>query len=129
MARQRKLTEEREKLISQLLSTDQSEDARDVQSMLKDLLGDTLQGMLEVELEDDLGYSKYDYTNQSTDNRRNGYSKKTVTSSMGDLTLDIPRDREGDFEPQVVKKHQTDISSIEDQLMSNRLHIFHAKNI
>ncbi len=118
MARQRKLTEEREKLISQLLSTDQPEDAGDVQSMLKDLLGDTLQGMLEVELEDDLGYSKYDYTNQSTDNRRNGYSKKTVTSSMGDLTLDIPRDREGDFEPQVVKKHQTDISSIEDQVMS-----------
>ncbi len=118
MARQRKLTEERKKLINQLLSTDQPEDAGDVQSMLKDLLGDTLQGMLEVELEDDLGYSKYDYTNQSTDNRRNGYSKKTVTSSMGDLTLDIPRDREGGFEPQVVKKHQTDISSIEDQVMS-----------
>ena len=118
MARQRKLTEERKKIISQLLSTYQPEDAGDVQSMLKDLLGDTLQGMLEVELEDDLGYSKYDYANKSTDNRRNGYSKKTVTSSMGDLTLDIPRDRDGDFEPQVVKKHQTDISSIEDQVMS-----------
>jgi len=99
MARQRKLTEERKKLISQLLSTYQPEDAGDVQLMLKDLLGGTLQGMLEVKLEDDLGYSKYDYTNKSMDNRRNGYSKKTVTSSMGDLTLDIPRDRDGgDFD-------------------------------
>lgn len=118
MARQRKLTKERKELISQLLTTYQPEDAGDVQSMLKDLLGDTLQGMLEAELEDDLGYSRYDYANKETDNRRNGFSKKTVTSSMGDLTIDIPRDRDGEFEPQVVKKHQTDISTIEDQVLS-----------
>ncbi|KAF5047956.1 IS256 family transposase ISCbe6 [anaerobic digester metagenome] len=86
--------------------------------MLKDLLGDTLQGMLEAEMENELGYSRYDYANKETDNRRNGFSKKTVTSSMGDLTIDIPRDRDGEFEPQVVKKHQTDISTIEDQVLS-----------
>lgn len=114
MARQRKLTEERRNLINQLLATYKPKDAEDVQSMLKDLLGDTLQGMLEVELEEDLGYSKYDYKSKGTDNRRNGYSKKTVISSMGDIDLDIPQDRDGDFEPKIVKKHQTDISSIED---------------
>ena len=118
MARQRKLTEERRSLINQLLATYKPEDAEGVQSMLKDLLGDTLQGMLEAELEEDLGYSKYDYKSKETDNRRNGYSKKTVTSSMGDIDLDIPRDRDGDFEPQIVKKHQTDISSIEDQVLT-----------
>ncbi len=118
MARQRKLSNERRNLIDQLLATYKPEDAEGIQSMLKDLLGDTLQTMLEAELEEDLGYSKYDYRNKETDNRRNGYSKKTVTSSMGDLSLDIPRDRDGDFEPQVVKKHQTDISSIEDQVLS-----------
>ena len=74
--------------------------------------------MLEAELEDDLGYSKYDYKNKETGNRRNGFSKKTVTSSMGDISLDIPRDRDGDFEPQIIKRHQTDISSIEDQVLS-----------
>lgn len=118
MARQRKLSEERKKLINQLLATYKPEDAGDVHSMLKDLLGDTLQGMLEGELEEDLGYSKYDYKNKETENRRNGYSKKTVTSSMRDISLDIPRDRDGEFEPQIIKKHQTDISSIEDQVLS-----------
>ncbi|QAT43638.1 IS256 family transposase [Aminipila luticellarii] len=118
MARQRKLTEERRSLINQLLSTYKPEDTNDVHSMLKDLLGDTLQGMLEAELEDQLGYSKYDYKNKETDNRRNGFSKKTVTSSMGGISLDIPRDRDGDFEPQIVKKHQTDVSNIEDQVLS-----------
>lgn len=118
MARQRKLTEERKSLINQLLTTYRSEDTDDVHSKLKNLLGDTLQGMLEAELEDDLGYSKYDYKNKETDNRRNGFSKKTATSSMGGISLDIPRDRDGEFEPQVVKKHQTDISSIEDQVLS-----------
>ena len=93
MTRQRKLTEERRNLISQLLTTYKPEDAEGVHSMLKDLLGDTLQGMLEAELEEDLGYSKYDYKAKETDNRRNGYSKKTVTSSMGNIDLDIPRDR------------------------------------
>jgi transposase-like protein len=118
MARQRKLTEDRRSLINQLLATYKPEDAEGVQSMLKDLLGDTLQGMLEAELEEDLGYSKYDFKSKATDNRRNGYSKKTVTSSMGDIELDIPRDRDGEFEPQIVKKHQTDISSIEGQVLS-----------
>lgn len=118
MGRQRKLTKERQDLIKQLLATYQPEDAGDVQDMLKELLGDTLQGMLEAEMENELGYSRYDYANKETDNRRSGFSKKTVTSSMGDLTIDIPRDREGDFEPQVVRKHQTDISTIEDQVMS-----------
>ncbi|HOR87041.1 MAG TPA: IS256 family transposase [Bacillota bacterium] len=118
MARQRKLTEERRSLINQLLATYKPEDAEGLQSMLKDLLGDTLQAMLEAELEEDLGYSRYDYKSKVTDNRRNGYSKKTVTSSMGDIELDIPRDRNGEFEPQIIKKHQTDISSIEDQVLS-----------
>lgn len=86
--------------------------------MLKDLLGDTLQRILKAEMEDDLGYSRYDYANKEADNRRNGHSKKTITSSMGDLTIDIPRDRDGEFEPQVVKKHQTYISTIEDQVLS-----------
>ena len=67
---------------------------------------------------------QYDYKSKETDNRRNGYSKKTVTSSMGNIDLDIPRDRDGEFEPQIVKKHQTDISNIEDQVLS-----MHAKGM
>jgi len=70
MARQRKMNEERRSLINQLLATYKPEDAESVQSMLKDLLGDTLQGMLEAKLEENLGYSKYDYKSKETDNIR-----------------------------------------------------------
>ena len=118
MARQRKLSPERKEFINNLLEHYNPQDAKDVQEMLKDLLGDTLQGMLEAEMDDHLGYSKYDYRNKETTDSRNGFSKKTVTSSMGPLTLDIPRDREGSFEPKAVKKNETDISSIEDQVLS-----------
>ena len=82
------------------------------------ILGDTLQGMLEAEMDEKLGYSKYDYKNKETDDSRNGYSKKTVVSSLGEINLDVPRDRKGEFEPQAIKKNQTDISNIEDQVLS-----------
>ena len=118
MARQRKLSPERKAFINSLLEHYQPTDANDVQEMLKDLLGDTLQGMLEAEMDQKLGYSKYDYQNKETDDSRNGYSKKTVTSSLGEIDLDIPRDRKGEFEPQIVNKNQTDISNIEDQVLS-----------
>ena len=118
MARRRKLSPERKEFINGLLEHYQPSDAHDVQEMLKDLLGDTLQGMLEAEMDEKLGYSRYDYKNKETDDSRNGYSPKTVTSSMGPIELDVPRDRKGEFEPQIVKKNQTDISDIEDQVLS-----------
>lgn len=93
-------------------------DASDIQEMLKSLFGDTLKEMLEAELDHELGYSKYDYKSKETENSRNGYSKKKVKSDYGEIDLKIPRDREGEFEPVVVKKNQRDISSIEDQVLS-----------
>ena len=93
-------------------------DAKDIQEMLKSLFGDTLKEMLEAELDHELGYSKYDYKSKETENSRNGYSKKKVKSDYGEIDLKIPRDREGDFEPAIVKKNQRDISSIEDQVLS-----------
>lgn len=117
MAR-RKMDPEKRSFIKGLLEHYQPKDAQDVQNMLKDLLGETLQDMLESEMDEHLGYSKYDYRNKETEDSCNGYSAKTVTSSMGPIELDIPRDRNGEFEPQIVKKHQTDISTIEDQVLS-----------
>ena len=69
-------------------------------------------------MDEHLGYSKYDYQNKETDDSRNGYSPKTVTSTMGTINLEIPRDRQSTFQPEIVKKNQTDISNIEDQVLS-----------
>ena len=118
MARRRKLTPEKKEMLRTLRESYDPQSAEDVQAMLRDLLGDMLQEMLEAEMDDHLGYSKYDYKNKETDDTRNGYSPKTVVSSVGEIDLDIPRDRKAEFEPQIVQKHQTDISNIEDQVLS-----------
>ena len=93
-------------------------DMNDVHNFVKMLMAETIQTALDAELDEELGYSKYDYKNKNTKNSRNGYSTKIVQSSNGEMELKIPRDRDGDFEPQLVKKHQTDISNIEDQVLS-----------
>jgi len=92
-------------------------DMNDVHEFVKMLTAETIQAALDAELESELGYSKYDYKNKNTENSRNGYSPKTVQGSMGELEIQVPRDRNGEFEPQLVKKHQTDVSAIEDKVI------------
>lgn len=89
----------------------------DVHAFVKMLTADTIQAALDAELEGELGYSKYDYKNKNIDNSRNSYSSKTVQGSFGEMEIDVPRDRNGEFEPQLVKKHQTDVSAIEDKVI------------
>jgi len=67
---------------------------------------------LKHKLDYKVGYKKYEQKNKNTDNSRNGYSSKKEKSNYGKLDIQIPRDREGGFEPSVVKKNQPDISSI-----------------
>jgi transposase-like protein len=104
-------------VLGQLLKERGVKDMRGIQDLVKELTSDLIQQVLDAELEEALGYSKYDYKNKATSNSRNGYSKKRVKSSQGDIELNIPRDRESEFEPQLVRKHQTDISSIEDKIL------------
>ena len=74
---------------------------------------------LEAELDDELGYSKYDYKNKNTDNNRCGHSEKTLRTSCGNVELSVPRDRKSEFEPQLLKKNQTSISQdIEEKIIS-----------
>lgn len=94
------------------------ETAEDLHSYLKDMFKDALQEMLEAELEAELGYSKGDKKNKNTDNRRNGHSKKTVKTRFGEIPMEVPRDRDGEFEPVVVPKNKRDISGIEEKVIS-----------
>ncbi len=79
-------------------------DMNDVHEFVKMLTAETIQAALDAELDSELGYSKYDYKNKQTTNSRNGHSVKTVQGSMGEMELQIPRDRYCEFEPQLVKK-------------------------
>ena len=69
-----------------------------------------LEGALDEELDEELGYSKYDYRNKETDNSRNGHSSKTMHTSYGDMDVAIPRDRNGEYEPQLIKKYQNTVT-------------------
>ena len=94
-------------------------DGTDVNSIMRDMMSIILEGALTEELDEDLGYSKYDYGKKETDNSRNGYSQKTIHTSYGDMELDIPRDRKGEFEPQVIKKYQNSITQdMEEKIIS-----------
>jgi putative transposase len=104
-------------LLRQLIDERGIRTLEDVSAFVKELTAGTIQEIMDSELEDELGYSKYDYKNKHTDNSRNGHSSKTVRSSQGEIELQIPRDRQGEYEPQIVKKHQMDISGIEDKIL------------
>lgn len=113
----RKRPETRLNKISKMLIEEyQPETVQDLQEALKDLLGDKMEQMLKAELDEHLDY-EYGEKPLSL-NTRNGSSKKTVKSSYGNIDLNIPRDREGSFEPQALKKYQKDISNIENQIIS-----------
>lgn len=92
--------------------------ADDAQKILKDLFRDTLQEMLESELDTDLGYEKHEKAGKSSDNRRNGHSVKKVRSEYGEIDLSVPRDRNGVFESVVVPKHKKNVTGIEDQILA-----------
>jgi transposase-like protein len=97
----------------------QCNSVEDVQELFKDMVAMTLEGGLEGELDEELGYTKYDYRNKNTDNSRNGHTEKTLKSSLGEMEISVPRDRKGEFEPQLVKKNQTSLSGdIEEKILS-----------
>lgn len=89
----------------------------DAQQLLKELLADTLQEMLEAELTHTLGYDKHGHRTTTT-NRRNGHTVKTMRSTQGDLTLAVPRDRDGAFEPVIVPKHARALPGIDEQILA-----------
>lgn len=104
-------------LMRQLIEERGIRDMDGVHALVKELTAGLIQECMDAELEEELGYSRYDYKNKRTDNSRNGSYSKTVSSSQGEIDLKVPRDRNGDYEPQIVKKHQMDVSEIEDKIL------------
>ena len=122
MARQKKpvhkvqMTEGKRNIIHQLLEEYDIQSAEDIQEALKDLLGGTIKEMMEAEMDDHLGYSKSERSDN--DDYRNGYKTKRVNSSYGSMEIEVPQDRKSTFQPQVVKKRQKDISDIDQKIIS-----------
>ena len=105
--------------IRELLELSDISSMEDIQSLFKETIAEFMENGLDAEMDEELGYSKYDYRNKDTDNSRNGHSSKTLRTSFGDVEVTVPRDRKSEFEPQILKKNQTSISQdIEEKILS-----------
>ena len=91
----------------------------DIQNLFKETIAEFMENGLEAELDDELGYSKYDYKKKEGTNSRNGHSQKTLKTSFGNIDIETPRDRNGEFEPQLLKRNQTSITQdVEEKILS-----------
>ena len=121
MGRKNRSPEENERRakIRELLQARNISSMDDIQNLFKETIAEFMENGLDAELDDELGYRKYDYKNKDTDNSRNGHSSKTLRTSFGDVEVSVPRDRKGEYEPQLLKKNQTCISQdIEEKILS-----------
>jgi len=90
----------------------------EVHAKLKELFGGTIEQMLEVEMDEHLGYDKHSPDGDLSGNSRNGYNTKTIQTQMGKAEIKVPRDRNGEFEPKVIEKYQTKSNNIEQQIIA-----------
>src|SRR5512141_2147628 len=81
------------------------------------LFANTIETMLESELSEELGYEPYEAKGKNSGNSRNGHYSKKVRTSTGETTIQVPRDRNGEYEPQVVKKHVANTNELEDKII------------
>lgn len=108
-----------DELIDELAEDCQSaEDLLGNNGIIKQLTSRLLGRMLEAEMTDHLGYDKHDVAGHHSGNSRNGKTKKTLKAEQGELTIDVPRDRNGEFEPQIVPKHQRRLKGFDDKVIS-----------
>lgn len=107
------------KLIDELLKDYRKpEDIIGENGLVKQFTKAVVERMLGGELTDHLGYPKYDIAGQGSENKRNGTSQKTLKGDFGEVAIEVPRDREGTFEPRVVPKHQTRFEGFDNKIIS-----------
>lgn len=117
MAKREKISDERRNMIREFIAHNNITTAKDIEESLKNMFKDTLQEMLEAEMSTHLGHEKYEYTDEEKDNYRNGTTSKNIHSSAGDFRINVPRDRNGNFDPVIVEKGSNDISDIEQKII------------
>ena len=98
MSRKNRSPEEqaRRAKIRELLQSSDIKSMEDIQNLFKETIAEFMENGLDAELDDELGYSRYDYKNKNTNNSRNGHSSKTLRTSFGDTEISVPRDRKGE---------------------------------
>ena len=118
MGRKKKTLNPNEQLARAIIDQYQPKTVEDMQNALKDIFGPMFEAMLQGEMNSHLGYQTNERCEKESENRRNGYTEKTLKTTVGDVPIRVPRDREGTFEPMVVPKRKRDVSAIENKVMA-----------
>ena len=110
-------------LLREFVNSQKFTSTTDIMNSMKELFSDVLQQVMEAELEETLGYEKSQRVSESAEsgvpkNYRNGYSKKTVKTQLGEVDVRIPRDRNGEYEPQIIKKYNRNADGMEEKILA-----------
>ena len=110
-------------LLKEFVNSQKFTSTTDIMNSMKELFSDVLQQVMEAELEEKLGYEKSQRVSESDGsgtqkNYRNGYSKKTVKTQLGEVDVKIPRDRNGEYEPQIIEKYNRNADGMEEKILA-----------
>lgn len=117
-SRKNKRSEASRAIAQAIIEQYQPTNAEEMQDALKDIFGPMFEAMLQGEMDTHLGYRPNDHGGKDTTNRRNGYGRKSLKTTYGDVEIEVPRDRDATFEPQAVPKRTRDVSGIEGKVLS-----------
>ena len=118
MGRKKNDLKPNEILAREIISQYKPQNVEDMQNALKDIFGPMFEAMLQGEMNSHLGYQNNERGEKESANRRNGYSRKKINTTAGEVEIKVPRDREASFEPKVIPKRQKDVSGIQDKVLS-----------
>lgn len=109
-------------VIKELIKEHKFNNTNEVMSAIKEMFRDVLQEIMEAEIETELGYEKHERQStkrlqESSKNYRNGYSQKTVKTQLGEVEISIPRDRKGEYEPQIIGKYNRNADGMEEKIL------------
>ena len=113
-----RMTQEKREFIGKFVEMFDIKTTGDIHEAMRELLGETIQGMLESEMEEHLGYARSERSNEPKTNYRNGHTAKTLQTTMGEVEIGVPQDRRSAFMPRIVPKHKTNITEIEQKIIS-----------
>ena len=109
----------RREKIRELLNLAGVNGMEDIQELFRETIAEFMENGLDAEMDEQLGYERYDTKEKETDDSRNGHSSKTLRTSFGDTPIQVPRDRKGEFDPVILRKNQTSISQdVEEKIIS-----------
>lgn len=109
-------------MMKEYVNSQQFESTADVMAAMKELFADVVQRVMECELDNMLGYEKSQRMGEADENEvsknyRNGYSKKRVKTQLGEVDIRVPRDRNGEYDPQIIGKYDRNADGMEEKII------------